>query len=150
MNDDALRPHRLVRWNCFWLVIIALYTLIAGFNYLEHRIISNANRLQLTWGTDESPKGEDALVFSSALGGPFIVTSLVIGSQSSDTALGAIAELPRPLFVRGPKARTYFSTHQMAQLVWINSAGEKVAAPKPNTAVMALYYETRKVVTTKE
>jgi hypothetical protein len=53
---------------------------------------------------------------------------LFIGSQSSDTALGAIAELPRPLFVRGPKARTYFSNTSMAQLKWINSEGEKVAA----------------------
>jgi hypothetical protein len=150
MNDDALRTHRLVRWNRFWLVLVALYTLVAGFNYLGHRITSNANRLQLTWGTDESPKGENALVFSSAQGGPFIVTGLVIGSNSGDTALGAIAELPRPLFVRGPKAHTYFSTRQMEQLVWITPEGEKVAAPKPNTAVMALYSETRKVVTTEE
>lgn len=109
--------------------------------------MSNVNRLQVAWGTDESPKGEDALVFSSLGGGPFIVTALFIGSQSSDTALGAIAELPRPLFVRGPKARTYFSTRQMAQLKWINSEGEKVAAPKPNTPVMALHYEMQKVVT---
>ena len=74
-----------------------------------------------------------------------MITHLVIGS--GDTALAATAELPRPLFVRGPKARTYILASQIAKLVWIDSEGKKVAAPKPNAPVTALYYTTQKVTT---
>jgi hypothetical protein len=44
--------------NRFWLVLVALYTVVAGFKYLEHRIMSNVNRLQVAWGTDETPKAK--------------------------------------------------------------------------------------------
>lgn len=149
MNDDNPHIHRLTRWNRFWLASVVLYTLVGGYNYLEHRIISSFSKLYLNWATDESIKGQLALEFSSSQGGPFVVTHLVIGSESSDTARAGIAELPRPLFVRGPKARTYILANQLAKLVWIDSEGKKVAAPKPNSPILALYYETQKVVTTE-
>ena len=144
MNDTDSKIKRLILWNRAWLILIALYTLIGGYNYLEHRIITNASRLQLSWGNDEEAKGEAALIVSSS-GGPFIVTHLAVGSREIDTALSAIAQLPRPLFIR-PKS---YEVIPLSKLVWVNSEGKRVATPKANTPVQALYYKVQTVSTTE-
>ncbi len=140
MNDAKSQIRRLTRWNRFWLVLVALYTLIAGYNYLERRIISNATRLQVRWEDNVNAKGDGALIVSSS-GGPFIVTHLAVGSRDIDTALAAIAQLPRPLLIR-PKSYKIIS---LSGLVWIDSEGKRTTAPKPNAPVQALYCRVQTV-----
>lgn len=150
MNND-LSQRRLILWNRFWLVLVALYALVGGYSYLEHRILSDVSRLQLRWNDVEAIKSERALTFSTNQGGPFIVTHLATqtGNSGVDTAIAAIAELPHPLFVRGPKGLTYISGHELAGLKWMDAGGRKAAAPKPGASIQALYYETQKVTADK-
>ncbi len=147
MNDDSPQIRRLTRWNRFWLVMIVFYTLVSACSYIGHRFIAYATRLQLRWDDNVTAKGQGALMLSSS-GGPYIVTHLATGGSEIDPALAAIAQLPHPLLLR-PKSYIALSTSQLAKLTWINSEGKKVAPPKPNDPVMALYSEAQKVMTTE-
>lgn len=145
MTPHTPQLRRLIFWNRFWLVLVVASSLIGGITYLAYRAVSDAKRLQVRW-TDKSADAD--LILSSALGGPFMVTQLVTeGVGTPNTATAAIAQLPRPLFVRGPKAQTFITARELKQLVWVNSEEQKVPPPKPGTPVMVLYYETQKAIT---
>jgi hypothetical protein len=120
-----------------------LGTLIGGYNYSEQRVISHITQLQLT--QDSSSSVDSGALTLSSSGGPYIVTHLVAGS----TAIGDMAQLPRPLFVRR-KSHVSLSRKEILRLPWFDSAGETVKAPEASVPLTALYYELREVSATDE
>jgi len=147
-NVDNIHLKKIIRWNRFLTILIVCASIAGGFKYLENRIIAKVTRLELDWMEDSDTHEKFGLEFSTSLGGPFIITHLVTESRGyPDPAVSATAELPHPLYMRGPKGHAYIYDEELKKLKWFDSSGKKVAPPRPGDPVIALYYVLQNVGT---
>lgn len=131
MRTHEERIRRLEIWNRVWFGLLVFSVLGFAANSWLNSMRADLRALSIRWQTDGSVQ------FSSASDGPFVVTHLVkYGNSKREMAL---ARLLQPLAIIESGGAT-ISKGDVAKLVWVNTYGQSVTAPKDGIQIKALYF----------
>lgn len=123
-GTDGNQLRRLIRWNRFWLTLLSLVALAAGFMLVIDPVHSQLNSVRAGW------RG-DTLYFQCE--GPLLLTHLV---GESDGLVAA--ELAHPIFVLD-SGGARIERLSFDALVWRYEGGAKAPAPRSGSRVRGLY-----------
>lgn len=132
LHDQQIQ--KLIAWNIFWLVFLAVCFLGCGLFGWGYSALNNATSLKLRT-TDSGD-----LRFSSGSDGPFIITHLITYESEWGRAAAALPE-PIAFYDSGGVSIT---RKEIQSLNWINSQGDSVKAPD-SSKIKVLYFSAQKL-----